>query len=84
MVAAIVAYLRLYMPLKRRMIPGSRRKLLIDLTVFVAPVYAGLCWLGGLGPAAATDVLAFVVAAGIIVLRSGSFLAGCCHGVPSR
>ncbi|MEX1365947.1 MAG: prolipoprotein diacylglyceryl transferase family protein [Nannocystaceae bacterium] len=80
----LVAYLRAYMPLKRRLIPGSRRKLLIDLTLFVAPVYLGLCWLGGLGPRAAADVLVFVVASGIVVLRGGCFLGGCCRGEPCR
>jgi len=84
LVVALLAYLRVYMPLKRRLIQGSRRKLLLDLTLFVAPAYMGLCGWGGLGLGAATDALAFVVASGIVVLRSGCFLAGCCRGARCR
>lgn len=80
----IVAYLQGYLRLKRYVFPGARRTLLVDLTVFVAPAFIGLCAVLGLGPRAALDVLAFVVPAGIVVLRTGCFFGGCCHGQPSR
>ncbi len=84
LVASLAAYLRIYMPAKRKIIRGARRKLLIDLTVFVAPTFLGLCALGGLSLGLAADVLAFVVITGIAVLRGGCFFAGCCRGRPAR
>lgn len=84
LVATLIAYLRVYIPAKRRLLKGARRKLLIDLTLFVAPVFVGLCWVGGLDVLAAADALAFVTAVGIVLLRSGCFFAGCCRGGPSR
>jgi len=83
MLVALVAYLRVYMPLKRALLPGTRRKLLIDLTLFVAPVYFVVCAPLGVPPADAADLLAFIVPAGIIILRSGCFFGGCCRGGPS-
>jgi hypothetical protein len=80
----IAAYQQGYLRLKGYVFPGARRTLLVDLSTFVAPVFIGLCAVLGLGPRAALDALAFVVPAGIVVLRSGCFFGGCCHGRPSR
>ncbi len=80
---SLLAYLRGYMPLKRRIVPGARRKLLIDLSLFVAPTFVGVSALLGRSVGESADTLAFVVPAGVVILRSGCFVAGCCRSTPS-
>lgn len=81
---ALLLYIRVFLPAKRRVLPGARRKLLIDFCLFVGPVYGALAWAVGLTTSQALAALCLAVPAGIVALRSGCFLAGCCHGRPSR
>ena len=81
---ALLLYIRAFLPAKRRLLPAARRKLLIDFSLFVGPVFAGLAWALGLTPGQSFGALCLAVPTGIVVLRSGCFFSGCCHGRPSR
>lgn len=81
---ALLGYLTGYMPLKQRLFPGARRKLLVDLVAFVAPAFFSLGWLLGVAPSQLGLVFAVVIFCGVALLRLGCFFGGCCHGRPSR
>jgi len=81
---ALATYLAVYMPIKRRMIPGARRKLLIDLALFVGPVFFGLASSMGVNPSEINLVFLVMILCGVLMLRLGCFVGGCCHGRPGR
>ncbi|MCR9163138.1 MAG: prolipoprotein diacylglyceryl transferase family protein [Nannocystaceae bacterium] len=80
----LVLYLRVFMRVKRWLIPGARRKLLIDFGLFVGPVFLGLCVCLGLDAASALRGLCLAIPFGIATLRMGCFFSGCCHGGSCR
>lgn len=84
LLGALVLYVRVFLPAKRRLLPGARRKLLIDFSLFVGPVFAGLSWALQLSFDRSLGALCLAVPTGIAVLRFGCFLSGCCHGRPGR
>jgi hypothetical protein len=81
--AAIVAYHALYLPLKRAVVRGARRQLLLDLVSFVLPAFLALGVALGERLSAMTDLAALVIPVGIGVLRAGCLFTGCCHGRPA-
>ena len=80
----LLLYAQDFLPAKQRVLPGARRKLLIDFGLFVGPVFAGLGLASGLNGEALLGALSLAMPAGILVLRTGCFLGGCCHGTASR
>jgi phosphatidylglycerol:prolipoprotein diacylglycerol transferase len=83
-VLVLVAYHHGYLRLKRAWVPGARRQLLMDLTLFCLPAFLAWCLLAGESMRATTDLVALVLPWAIVVLRLGCFLGGCCHGRPAR
>jgi prolipoprotein diacylglyceryltransferase len=77
----LVAYHRLYMPLKRWLRPGARRKFLLDYAFFCAPFFFAVTASLGERVAAMADFAALLTPLALVVLRAGCFLGGCCHGV---
>lgn len=79
----LLAYHHVYLRVKRALVPGGRRQLLADLVVFCLPAFLGLTALLGESPLAMADLAALVIPPGVVLLRLGCFLGGCCHGRPA-
>ncbi len=84
LLATLLLYAQVFLPAKQRLIPDARRKLLIDFGLFVGPVFYGLGLAFGLRMDALLDSVSLAMPLGIVVLRSGCFLTGCCHGAAAR
>jgi phosphatidylglycerol:prolipoprotein diacylglycerol transferase len=79
----LLAYLHVYLRVKRVLVPGGRRQLLADLVAFCLPAFLAVTALLGESPWAMADLAALVIPPGIVILRLGCFLGGCCHGRPA-
>jgi phosphatidylglycerol:prolipoprotein diacylglycerol transferase len=79
-----VAYLTVFLKIKRHLTGVGARSAIQDSVLFVMPVYLLLSWLIGQDLSAAVDALAFALLVAIMCMRVGCFLGGCCHGAPSR
>jgi len=79
----LVSYHAGYLPVKRVCFPGARRQLLMDLALFCLPVFLAFTLATGESLRAMTDLCALVLPWGVVTLRLGCLLGGCCQGRPA-
>lgn len=76
-------YRWVWLPAKHRLMGERARSALQDVLGFLLPTYLGVTWVLGGSLAAAADLAGLALPLGLMFLRLGCFVGGCCYGRPS-